>query len=159
MHCGWGEVVAFKTSLFTSAGPSVYRVPDGKVLIVEHVFFCGDWWDNNPRELEFIHDFGALAGDTSLFRTNHQFGANWNQLLRPINMPAGGGVEIEKVGDPFGTPKGAVWLYGKLADESEIYARVKSDWDEARITETTIDAKVKLASSRPAALKVLAPII
>ena len=93
-----------------------YVVPEGKVLILEHVAFC-DTWTGKPLALRIQFSINPVG---PVWTTTITYSENWNSLLRPIRIPAGKAAAIDlSYGSSF-----QCFLYGLLVDQADLYAGV-----------------------------------
>ena len=87
-----------------------YKVPTGKVLIVEHIDFC-DYWvgQADPLEVWISHSTNPSG---SVWSSNLTFVNAHNYLLRPLRLPAGAAITMPY----FGSVLFKTFLYGVLID-------------------------------------------
>jgi hypothetical protein len=106
------------TGIYLSSTTTSYRyvVPEGKVLILEHVAFC-DTWTGKPMALRIQFSINPVG---PVWTTTMTYSQNWNSLLRPIRIPAGKAAAIDtSYGGNY-----LCFLYGLLVDEADLYAGV-----------------------------------
>lgn len=149
----FAEVEAVQIRIQASSGDTIYEVPPGKVLIVEHICFV-DYWDhqNEPKRIFLRHGGAGAAG--LAWSTTQTYTSSWNQLLRPLRLPAGTGLSCPVLGD------GAfqICIYGRLADEGDLFAavggRIKDIEMSEQGTDRILQARVELDSPRPSHVQV-----
>ncbi len=93
-----------------------YVVPEGKVLILEHVAFC-DTWTGKSMALRIQFSINPVG---PVWTTTITYSQNWNSLLRPIRIPAGKAAAIDL---SYGASY-QCFLYGLLIDQADLYAGV-----------------------------------
>jgi hypothetical protein len=94
------------------SGLTQYKVPPGKVLLIESIDFC-DYWVGQPDPLEvWISHSTNPAG--SVWASNMPFYSAHNALPRVLRLPAGAAITMPY----FDSVLFKTFLYGVLVDAS-----------------------------------------
>lgn len=150
------SVEAFKLVLAANyssiSTPSVYVVPSGKVLILEHIAFP-DYWDNRgqAKSIKLRHGGGSIGG--MVWDTEISYTANFNTLFRPLKLPTNTALAAPSLGDSLFL----IMFYGLLVDEADLYASVpvqlKNIYVDSNSSGESLEATLELGSTRPAAIE------
>ncbi len=135
------------TGIYLSGTVTGYRyvVPEGKVLILEHVAFS-DTWTGKPTALRIQFSINPVG---PVWTTTITYSQNWNSLLRPIRIPAGKAAAIDS--SYGGTYQ--CFLYGLLVDEADLYAGVPAAIQGLQVAEgpdgQQVTGRIELQSPQP----------
>ena len=127
----------------------MYAVPAGKVLVIEHIMFS-DRWDHYDEEKRVVIRHGGANITGMVWNTTQKYSSNWNQLMRPLRLPAGKVIAAPYLDDL----SYMIFLYGKLVDDGDLFAAIDT---KIKDVGTKVDGNTKillgtvdLASKRPA---------
>jgi hypothetical protein len=101
---------AVQIRLSGSSGRTSYKVPVGKVLLVEHIDFC-DYWVSQPDNLEVWLQHSTNPVGTVWSSKLRYFSAH-NYLPRVLRVPANSGIAMPY----FGSSSFKAFIYGVLVD-------------------------------------------
>jgi hypothetical protein len=139
---GFAAVTAETVRLYMQTmDPSnlTYRVPKGKVFILQHVGFSTSW--TQSRVLHIVPPGGTKFAST----VELTFGKSFNTLDRPLKLPA----ETAVLSVNSMTNEECI-LFGVLADDTDLYAAIGSELNNPRLAEGFLCADLVLDSPRPA---------
>lgn len=107
-----GEVVRIELPA-TSGFDTLWFVPSGKALLVDHIIWSNAWGANDPMEVTIRHFQNKAGGH---FDTTISSATGFRSFDRPLVLPAQTGLEAPSLGDdPNNFPR-AVYVYGRLVD-------------------------------------------
>ena len=133
-------------------GKTIYAVPAGKVLVIEHIMFS-DRWDLHDEEKRVVIRHGGANTTGTVWNTTQKYSSNWNQLMRPLRLPAGKAIACPYLDDSLYM----IFLYGKLVDEGDLFAAIDTEIKDVGTkvegNTKTLLGTVDLASKRPAQIK------
>lgn len=101
---------AVQIRLSGASGRTSYKVPAGKVLLVEHIDFC-DYWVSQPDQLEVWLQHSTNPVGT-VWSSNLKFYSAHNYMPRVIRVPANSGIAMPY----FNSSSFKTFIYGMLVD-------------------------------------------
>jgi len=138
---GLAKVTATTVRLYMQTlDPSnlTYKVPKGKVFILQHVGFSTSWTPS--RKIHIVPPKGTDHAST----VELSFGKSFNTLDRSLKLPA-----ETKVASVNSMTNEECILFGLLADDTELYAAIGSELSNPSLAGGFLWADVVLDSPRP----------
>jgi|GEM_PF-3360075 len=97
----------------TSGFDTIWIVPAGKALLVDHIIWNDKWKSSSdPMEVTIRH---IASGAGSPFESLLNSTTGFRSFDRPLILPANSGFDAPDLNDPDPFPK-AVFIYGRLVD-------------------------------------------
>jgi len=106
-----GEVVRIELPA-TTGFDTVWFVPFGKALLVDHIVWSNGWGATDPMEVTIRHFQNATGGH---FDTTIGSPTGFRSFDRPLVLPAQTGLEAPHLNDDPNSPR-RVYVYGRLVD-------------------------------------------
>jgi len=116
-----------------------YKVPAGKVFILQHVGFSTSWTPS--RKIHIVPPKGTDFAST----VELSFGKSFNTLDRPLKLPTG--TKVASVNTQINEE---CILFGVLADNTDLYAAIASELTNPALDGGLLWADLVLDSPRPA---------